>query len=90
MTLTSQDDRWDGRVDFLFAQKDEQGRQFALDPKFVELRLKKDNYEKVTRDGLVYRQMVKRVPGAQELRVIVRDASSGAMGSVTVAYRDLN
>jgi len=37
----------------------------------------------------VFRLMVKRVPGAQELRVIVRDASSGAMGSVTVPYRDL-
>jgi VWFA-related protein len=89
VTLTPQDDRWDGRVDFLFAQKDEQGRQFGIDPKFVELRVKKDNYEKISREGLVFRLMVKRAPGAQELRVIVRDASSGAMGSVTVPYRDL-
>jgi len=37
----------------------------------------------------MFRQMIKRVSGALELRVIVRGPSSGAMGSVTVPFDDL-
>jgi len=75
---------------FYLPKKDEEGRQFGADPKFKELRVKKDSYEKVGREGLVFRQMFKRVPGAQELRVIVRHASSGAMDSVTVPFDGLD
>jgi len=48
-----------------------------------------DNLDKIGREGLMFRQMIKRVSGALELRVIVRGPSSGAMGSVTVPFDDL-
>jgi hypothetical protein len=52
------------------------------------LRLTPESYEKY-RQGLTYRQFVSRQTGATHLRVIVRDASTGAMGSVTVPFDQL-
>ena len=60
-------------------KRDEEGRQISIDPKFMELRVKKANYE-LGQKGLVFRQMIKQVSGVQELRVMVRDASSGLLG----------
>lgn len=53
----------------------------------LELRLLQPSYEKLGRDGLVYRKMVTRNTQAKTLRVVVRDAASGSIGSVTIPLR---
>ena len=43
-----------------------------------------DNYTKFLKNGFVYSKVVNRADRAKLLRIVVRDAASGAIGSVTV------
>ena len=52
------------------------------------LLLTPESYEKY-RQALRYQQFVPRQTGATHLRVIVQDASTGTMGSVTVPFDQL-
>ena len=82
--LEPRGERWLGRLDFLFVQKDDRGREYNGVSDTLELRLLQPNYEKLGRDGLVYRKAVTRALEAKTLRVVVRDAASGSIGSVTI------
>ncbi len=87
--LQEQDGRWTGKVDVLFVQKDTQGRQFDGADDTIELRLLQANFEKVSKDGLLYRKIIDRNTRASELRVVVRDAASGSIGSVTIPFNQI-
>lgn len=87
--LQPHNDRWNGRLDVLLVQKDAQGRQYNGRNDTIEMQLKQENYERLVRSGLTYRQRVQRAARATELRIVVRDAASGAVGSVTVPFGDL-
>jgi len=52
------------------------------------LLLTPESYEKY-RQGLRYQRFVPRQTGATHLRVIVQDASTGTLGSVTVPFDQL-
>jgi VWFA-related protein len=86
--LTPEGDRRNGAVDVLFIQKDADGRFFDGVNTTMTLRLTPDLYEKY-RNGLRFQQFVPRQTGATHLRVIVRDPSTGRMGSVTVPFDQL-
>ena len=86
--LTSEGDRRNGGVDIMFMQKDASGRRFDGVNATMMLRLTPESYEKY-RQGLRYQQFVPRQTGATHLRVIVQDASTGALGSVTVPFDQL-
>ena len=87
--LEQQADRWAGKLDFLFVQKDAKGRQFNGRDDTLELRLTEPRFKSFNQDGMAYRQIVDRAPQATEIRIVVRDAASGAMGSVTVPFTQL-
>lgn len=89
LRLQSQDGRWAGKLDILVTQLDERGRQYNGVDDTIDMRLTQPNYEKVVKEGLLYRKVLDRSPRATKVRVIVRDASSGAVGSVTVAFSDV-
>lgn len=82
-------DRWAGKIDILWVQKDDRGRQYNAQDDTLEMRLSQPNYQKLTREGLAYRRAVERAPRATQLRIVVRDAASGAVGSVTVPFSQL-
>ena len=84
ISLEQQGERWVGRLDFLLVQKDDRGREYNGLNDTLELRLLQANYDKLGREGLVYRKLVARAPQARTLRVVVRDAASGSIGSVTI------
>jgi len=86
--LTPEGDRRNGAVDIMFMQKDASGRRFDGVNATMMLRLTPESYEKY-RQGLRYQQFVPRQTGATHLRVIVQDASTGALGSVTVPFDQL-
>jgi VWFA-related protein len=82
--LTQDQGRWQGRLDILFVQRNDQGQEFGgLDDK-VNLNLTQATYSSLLKDDLAYHRVVARAAQARLLRIVVRDAASGAMGSVTV------
>ena len=84
ISLEPRGDRWVGRLDVLFVQKDDRGREYQGKSDVLEMNLLQPNYEKLTRDGLIYRKVIERAPQAKTLRVVVRDAASGSIGSVSI------
>jgi VWFA-related protein len=89
ITLEQNGDRWQGKIDLLFIQRDDQGHEYTGATDTITLNLLKDNYMKVVRSGIVYKKDLQRDPKATNLRIVVRDGMTGAMGSLTIAYRDL-
>jgi VWFA-related protein len=89
INLEQNQDRWAGRLDVLFVQKDNRGNQYRGITQTIEMNLLQPNYEKVTREGLIYKQVLERERRANQIRVVVRDAASGSIGSVTVPFDQL-
>jgi VWFA-related protein len=76
--------RWLGRLDVLFVQRDDQGKQYEGVDDTINLNLTQDTYRKFEADDLRYHRVVPKSAKARILRIVVRDAASGAMGSVTI------
>lgn len=78
-------DRWKATLDMVFVQKDAHGVQLGeggMDN--LSIALTDENYKKVMEQGLIHRYRGARQPSAATLRIVVRDATTGAVGSVTV------
>jgi hypothetical protein len=88
--LEPQGDRWAGKLDLLFVQKEQHGRQVSGVDDTVSMELSQPNYERVQRDGLTYHRVIPRQAQASELRVIVRDAATGALGSITAPFTGIS
>ena len=86
LRLEQQGNRWSGRLDLMFVQKDVRGDQFNGETDTVELNLTPEHYAQASRSGLLYKKVVRLDRRASMFRVIVRDASSGSIGSVTVPF----
>ena len=87
--MTRNGDLHDAVVDVLFVQKDDHGRELKGRNDTLTMALKEDSYQKILKDGLVYHQYVPKEAMATQLRIVVRDASSGTIGSVTVPFKQL-
>ncbi len=90
MSLQPSNNRWVGRLDMLFIQKDEAGHQYGGIDDRVDLNLAKANYDKIMKEGLIYSKPITVDPKANQLRVIVRDSASGNLGSITVPYKAID
>ncbi|HZL57391.1 MAG TPA: hypothetical protein VFC21_09930, partial [Bryobacteraceae bacterium] len=82
-------DRRDAAVDVLFIQKNSRGQTFNGEDDTISLAMKPDTFQKIERQGVLYHKVIPKSPQATMLRVIVRDASSGTLGSVTVPFEQL-
>ena len=82
-------DRWGGKLDFLFVQKNDRGKEFNGISDTVDLNLVQANYDKLRKEGLIYRKQITQSPQANLLRVVARDAPSGTLGSVSVPFNQL-
>jgi hypothetical protein len=51
--------------------------------------LKPETYTKLMEDGLIYEKSVSREQLASRLRLVARDTTTGAIGSVSVALKDV-
>jgi len=81
--LDPQGDRWAGKLDLLFVEKDAHGVQtYGIDDT-LSMELKQQNYDHVQQEGLLYHRVLPLTGKASEVRVVVRDASTGAVGSIT-------
>ena len=84
--LDPQGERWAGKLDLMFVEKDDHGAQTYGVDDTLSMELKQQNYDRVQREGLTYHRVLPRTDKASELRVVVRDASTGAVGSVTAPF----
>ncbi len=87
ISLEHNAERWSGKLDVVFVQKNNRGQQFAPVNETIDLNLTKPTYDKLVKEqGLLFQKSVTLVPQARELRVVVRDGPSGTLGSVTVPF----
>jgi VWFA-related protein len=78
-----------GAVDLYFVQWNAQGETVSAESQRIGLNLEEKQYEYLSKAGLVLARHVTVAPDATDLRVLVRDASSQALGSVTVPVKTL-
>ncbi|HEY2353021.1 MAG TPA: VWA domain-containing protein [Candidatus Acidoferrum sp.] len=87
--LHDQENRMAGGLDLLFLQKDAGGNFLAAEKQHFEVNFSRKEYAMLAKSGLVLQRRLTIAPGAAEIRVLVRDATSGALGSVTVPLNKL-
>jgi VWFA-related protein len=83
LLLQDVDEHKKGLLDLYFVQRDAQGETVAAESQRIGLNLEEKQYEYLTTAGMVLVRHVTIAPNAAELRVLVRDAGSEALGSVT-------
>lgn len=84
VTLQEKDHRWIGSLDVLFVPRTTDGRQLKGTSDTLNMQLKRETYEQVVQKGLVLTKHVSIAADAYQLRVVVRDQTSGALGSVSI------
>ena len=87
LDIRPEQDRLGGRADVILVQEDHEGGQYDQVIDTLVLALKPDTYQRALTEGLEYSHALQPNPKANELRVIVRDAFSGNIGSLTIPFR---
>jgi VWFA-related protein len=85
--LQQEQSSWTGEMDVHFSLTDSRGGILWSDGKRVSLHLRPATFERAQREGLRLWRDVPAKPGAVLLRTAVRDARSGAVGSVSIPLR---
>lgn len=75
--------RKNGVIDFVFVQRDAAGKQLDGDQKHAEFNMEPKKYEAMLPTGLLVTNHVTLLPATTQIKIVVRDARSGAVGSVT-------
>ena len=82
--LDSKDGHWNGAIEILYAQHAADGRLVAAWKDKLSLALTPEIYKRAEQDGITLTKQLALKPGINELRIAVRDANSGAIGTVTI------
>lgn len=87
LQLEQQQDAWTGGVDVVFAQLDAQGNVVSSIGRLVPLNFTAAQRQQFLSDGLVLNAPLEIQPKCAQVRIIIRDAKSGAIGSVTAPVK---
>jgi VWFA-related protein len=82
-------ENWAGGLDALFVQLDKSGRTVGSAGRKIPLKLTAADRAQLLRDGLVLNLPIALKGDCDRLRVVLRDARSGAVGTVTVPIANL-
>lgn len=85
-SLQLKDGFWVGSVDAVIVQLDNTNKIIDAADETVRLHMQPSLYERTLKGGAVYTKMVTVVPNAAQMRVILRDPSSGNIGDVSVPF----
>ena len=80
-------DRQKATIDMLFLTT-VQGQAAKGETDTMKLALTKDNFAKIMKEGITTMKQLDLPPDAYQLRVVMRDEKSGAIGSVTVPLNE--
>src|SRR5262249_34414374 len=90
VAFSKESDRWKDTLEAVFVQRDAHDRVLgAGELETLPLSLTDDRFRQASQQGLIFQHRVKRDPSATALRIIVRDESSGAIGSITVPFSQI-
>ena len=84
LNLRQEDDHWVDQVDLYLVQQDPHGTALIHDSKTLALRLRQSTFLNMLQTGLLYNTGIHREASAQVLKVVVRDANFGNIGSLTI------
>lgn len=84
LSLLPDGEIWTGEVDVFLVERDQRGKEFGRVNDTIAMRLKQATYEQMLKTGAPYQHAVTLSPNANVLRVVVRDARSGDLGSLTI------
>jgi hypothetical protein len=87
--ITRNGERSDGALDVLMIQKNDRGQTFQPQDQTISFALKPETLKEIEEQGLLFHKVIARDPHANQLRVVVRDTSSGSLGSVTIPFGQL-
>jgi len=76
------DGLWNAIVDTAFVELDESGKILASTLRPFPLHIDSATYARLLKEGLTYNYEMLMVPGAAQARVILRDGTTGKIGSV--------
>lgn len=80
----NKDGRWRAQLDVVFAQLAKDGRILESVKDHLDLALLPETYNDALTQGWLYPKTIDVNPKAEKLRVVVRDAATGSVGSVSV------
>jgi VWFA-related protein len=84
LLLRDAGNRKKGGVDLLFLQKDAKGKFLAAWKQHFAVSLSEADCTYLAKAGMVFQRQITMDSGTTELRVLARDANSGALGSVNI------
>ena len=84
MRFQKDGDRWTDGIEVVWVELTPDGRILDRDKDTVELKPEKSGYDEIMRTGLSFSEHIKLGSDSTELRLIVRDRGTGAIGSVNI------
>ena len=87
--LEQKDDRWTGTLEILFVEQGAADRQPTVIGDAMAVNLKKDTYTAALQRSLALVKDLEMADAGYQLKVAVRDANSGAIGTVIVRTQGL-
>lgn len=82
--LQLKDGRWSGAIDTVFLQLDNKSQIINAIDETTHLNLEPATYERLAKEGVTYSKDVPILPGAVELRLVLRDGTTGTVGAVSI------
>lgn len=87
LTLTEQDGKWVGQLQFYAVSGNATTGQFTGKPMTVNLKFPPEAHETVLKSGLKINHTFNIEPGTNQFRIAMQDVPSGAIGSLIVSSR---
>jgi hypothetical protein len=79
--------RQKGSLDLVFSQFDLAGKILVGDKQHLDINFEKKQYDDLAKSGMLLQRNVTVLPQSNEIRVVARDAGSGAVGSVIIPVK---
>jgi VWFA-related protein len=90
VAFQKEEHRWKAKLDIVYVQKDEEGNVQGESVKDnLTLALAEAEYAEAVQKGLMVERRLPRFPEAITLRIVVRAAASGSIGSLTIPFSQI-
>jgi len=84
LSLKEDAGHYKGGIDLLFLQRDSSGKAVQEEEKRIGFDFTAEQYKALVKSGIILQRHVTADANAAEIRVLVHDSASGAIGTVTV------